>query len=139
MISTILRYGYPYFPHSNLAFATRFSVIRVPPTNVAKEVNSAVVVMPSVSCLCCASRQVSDLCAAVQGRDCLIQKFRNSSVMLEPEECRPKVTNLILLLISVVSDASQLFYTIYRTFSVRTKACHRNRATPESGDSRSKS
>ncbi|KUJ19791.1 uncharacterized protein LY89DRAFT_579705 [Mollisia scopiformis] len=29
--------------------------------------------------------------ATIQGRDCLIQKFRNSSVMLEPEECRPKL------------------------------------------------
>ncbi|KAF8866010.1 hypothetical protein BDZ45DRAFT_381491 [Acephala macrosclerotiorum] len=29
--------------------------------------------------------------ATIQGRDCLIQKFRNSSVMLEEEECRPKL------------------------------------------------
>ena len=30
--------------------------------------------------------------AAIQGRDCLIQKFRNSSVMLEHPLCRPKVS-----------------------------------------------
>ncbi|KAH8598070.1 RNA recognition motif 2-domain-containing protein [Bisporella sp. PMI_857] len=29
--------------------------------------------------------------ATIQGRDCLIQKFRNSSVMLEPPHCRPKL------------------------------------------------
>ncbi|CZR59299.1 uncharacterized protein PAC_09191 [Phialocephala subalpina] len=29
--------------------------------------------------------------ATIQGRDCLIQKFRNSSVMLEEESCRPKL------------------------------------------------
>ncbi|TVY44334.1 Meiosis protein [Lachnellula occidentalis] len=29
--------------------------------------------------------------ATIQGRDCLIQKFRNSSVMLEPEHYRPKL------------------------------------------------
>ncbi|PMD43807.1 hypothetical protein L207DRAFT_631842 [Hyaloscypha variabilis F] len=29
--------------------------------------------------------------ATIQGRDCLIQKFRNSSVMLEPETARPKL------------------------------------------------
>lgn len=29
--------------------------------------------------------------AAIQGRDCLIQKFRNSSVMLERTAFRPKV------------------------------------------------
>ncbi|KAE9374888.1 hypothetical protein N431DRAFT_405942 [Stipitochalara longipes BDJ] len=30
--------------------------------------------------------------ATIQGRDCLIQKFRNSSVMLEPENARPKAS-----------------------------------------------
>ena len=29
--------------------------------------------------------------ATIQGRDCLIQKFRNSSVMLEPAHYRPKL------------------------------------------------
>ncbi|KAH8821590.1 RNA recognition motif 2-domain-containing protein [Xylogone sp. PMI_703] len=29
--------------------------------------------------------------ATIQGKDCLVQKFRNSSVMLEPEHCRPKL------------------------------------------------
>lgn len=28
---------------------------------------------------------------AIQGKDCLVQKFRNSSVMLEPPHYRPKV------------------------------------------------
>lgn len=30
-------------------------------------------------------------CSAIQGRDCLVQKFRNSSVMLEHPSFRPKV------------------------------------------------
>lgn len=30
---------------------------------------------------------------AIQGRDCLVQKFRNSSVMLEHPGFRPKVTD----------------------------------------------
>lgn len=30
-------------------------------------------------------------CLAIQGRDCLVQKFRNSSVMLEHPSFRPKV------------------------------------------------
>ncbi|RFU35802.1 hypothetical protein B7463_g517, partial [Scytalidium lignicola] len=29
--------------------------------------------------------------ATIQGKDCLVQKFRNSSVMLEPEHCKPKL------------------------------------------------
>lgn len=29
--------------------------------------------------------------SAIQGRDCLVQKFRNSSVMLEHPSFRPKV------------------------------------------------
>ena len=36
----------------------------------------------------------SDNPSAIQGRDCLIQKFRNSSVMAEAEHCRPKVVLL---------------------------------------------
>jgi len=36
----------------------------------------------------------SDNPLAIQGRDCLIQKFRNSSVMAEAEHCRPKVVLL---------------------------------------------
>lgn len=34
--------------------------------------------------------------ATIQGRDCLIQKFRNSSVMLEPPHYRPKVVRSII-------------------------------------------
>ena len=34
----------------------------------------------------------SDILKAIQGRDCLIQKFRNSSVMLEHVSFRPKVS-----------------------------------------------
>lgn len=37
------------------------------------------------------SRPVTDHVTAIQGRDCLIQKFRNSSVMLERPAFRPKV------------------------------------------------
>ncbi|KAH6715650.1 RNA recognition motif 2-domain-containing protein [Leptodontidium sp. MPI-SDFR-AT-0119] len=39
--------------------------------------------------------------ATIQGRDCLIQKFRNSSVMLEPEHYRPK-------LFFILQDGDQL-------------------------------
>ncbi|KAL2068332.1 hypothetical protein VTL71DRAFT_16430 [Oculimacula yallundae] len=39
--------------------------------------------------------------ATIQGRDCLIQKFRNSSVMLEPEHYRPK-------LFFILQDGEQL-------------------------------
>lgn len=31
---------------------------------------------------------------AIQGKDCLVQKFRNSSVMLEAHHYRPKVRPL---------------------------------------------
>lgn len=31
---------------------------------------------------------------AIQGKDCLVQKFRNSSVMLEAPHYRPKVSHL---------------------------------------------
>ena len=33
----------------------------------------------------------SDRSQAIQGKDCLVQKFRNSSVMLEHTSFRPKV------------------------------------------------
>lgn len=33
----------------------------------------------------------TDTVIAIQGRDCLVQKFRNSSVMLEHPSFRPKV------------------------------------------------
>lgn len=39
-------------------------------------------------------KPATDFVAAIQGRDCLIQKFRNSSVMLEPPHYRPKVSYL---------------------------------------------
>lgn len=38
-----------------------------------------------------ATERMTDSSAAIQGRDCLIQKFRNSSVMLERPQFRPKV------------------------------------------------
>ncbi|OWP05060.1 RNA recognition domain-containing protein [Marssonina coronariae] len=47
--------------------------------------------------------------ATIQGRDCLIQKFRNSSVMLEPEHYRPKVT--LFPSIKVDADTQELFWT----------------------------
>lgn len=52
--------------------------------------------------------------SAIQGRDCLIQKFRNSSVMLEPPNYRPKV-GLHSWLLSAL-DISQLFFTIHDPF-----------------------
>lgn len=36
-------------------------------------------------------RDVTDIGIAIQGKDCLVAKFRNSSVMLEPPHYRPKV------------------------------------------------
>lgn len=36
-------------------------------------------------------RQSNDAIIAIQGKDCLVQKFRNSSVMLEAAHYRPKV------------------------------------------------
>jgi hypothetical protein len=52
--------------------------------------------------------------AAIQGKDCLVQKFRNSSVMLEPEHYRPKVNKdptsiLCYLLVLNVSSCSKRF------------------------------
>lgn len=36
----------------------------------------------------------TDLHPAIQGKDCLVQKFRNSSVMLEAHHYRPKVRQI---------------------------------------------
>lgn len=41
---------------------------------------------------------VSNSLAAIQGKDCLVQKFRNSSVMLETPHYRPKVSLSFALL-----------------------------------------
>jgi len=41
---------------------------------------------------CCCRATITDHLPAIQGRDCLIQKFRNSSVMLERPAFRPKVS-----------------------------------------------
>lgn len=41
---------------------------------------------------CFKSDKVAEISyATIQGKDCLVQKFRNSSVMLEPEHYRPKL------------------------------------------------
>ncbi|CAI0647123.1 unnamed protein product [Colletotrichum noveboracense] len=48
---------------------------------------------------------------AIQGKDCLVQKFRNSSVMLEAAHYRPKVRLCILLRWKVLLIITQLFYT----------------------------
>jgi hypothetical protein len=41
---------------------------------------------------------------AIQGKDCLVQKFRNSSVMLEHPSFRPKVImNSDLYLVSILN------------------------------------
>ncbi|KAL2753826.1 hypothetical protein ACRALDRAFT_2054962 [Sodiomyces alcalophilus JCM 7366] len=40
---------------------------------------------------CHGSRLTEDRIQAIQGKDCLVQKFRNSSVMLEPAHYRPKL------------------------------------------------
>ena len=49
---------------------------------------------------------------AIQGRDCLIQKFRNSSVMLEHPKFRPKVRQpKLFLLEGKNANAVQIFHT----------------------------
>lgn len=49
-------------------------------------------------------------CSAIQGRDCLVQKFRNSSVMLEHPSFRPKVTRKSPIL-SQSAKGVQIFHT----------------------------
>lgn len=56
------------------------------------------------------SLKITNLFAAIQGRDCLIQKFRNSSVMLEPPHYRPKVCPGLQCLFTTLI-LSQLFIT----------------------------
>jgi len=46
---------------------------------------------------------------AVQGKDCLVQKFRNSSVMLEHPTFRPKVRNSSFL--NPLAYQLQIFFT----------------------------
>ncbi len=53
---------------------------------------------------------------AIQGRDCLIQKFRNSSVMLEPPHYRPKVEFCLLSSGSFLT-LLQLFFTTNDPFN----------------------
>ena len=59
------------------------------------------------------SKKVAEVSyATIQGKDCLIQKFRNSSVMKEFDGYRPKVSWLILNTASFnVIDIFQLYYT----------------------------
>lgn len=42
--------------------------------------------------------------SAIQGKDCLVQKFRNSSVMLEAPHYRPKVLLTRLISAAVLGD-----------------------------------
>lgn len=50
--------------------------------------------------------------ATIQGRDCLIQKFRNSSVMLEPPHYRPKVfLSFLAIVLHSADNLIQLFFT----------------------------
>lgn len=48
---------------------------------------------------------------AIQGRDCLVQKFRNSSVMLEHPGFRPKVTYSDDVLIKKIAKGLKIFHT----------------------------
>lgn len=50
--------------------------------------------------------------ATIQGRDCLVQKFRNSSVMCEYPKFRPKVSQTPSVPLGPDSDVTQLFYAI---------------------------
>lgn len=52
---------------------------------------------------------------AIQGRDCLVQKFRNSSVMLEHPGFRPKVTNF--------DDFLVLYSLNNERYSILAKEC----------------
>lgn len=49
---------------------------------------------------------VLTMCIAIQGKDCLVQKFRNSSVMLELEHYRPKASIVLLKRFCVDADLS---------------------------------
>ncbi|KAL9091893.1 MAG: hypothetical protein Q9165_004645 [Trypethelium subeluteriae] len=50
--------------------------------------------------------------ATIQGKDCLIQKFRNSSVMKEFDGYRPKVSDIIpYIVFPLGTNAPQLYYT----------------------------
>lgn len=49
---------------------------------------------------CFNSEKVAEISyATIQGKDCLVQKFRNSSVMLEHPSFRPKVCFLPLIIV----------------------------------------
>ena len=54
---------------------------------------------------------VSWRCSAIQGRDCLVQKFRNSSVMLEHPSFRPKVKFRLSWLFVQKLSHLQIFHT----------------------------
>lgn len=49
--------------------------------------------------------------AAIQGRDCLVQKFRNSSVMLELPSFRPKVQTLCCCRERILTNSSKIYHT----------------------------
>lgn len=53
----------------------------------------------------------TDIREAIQGKDCLVQKFRNSSVMLEHPTFRPKVRYVIINLDIDISNNDQIFRT----------------------------
>ncbi len=55
------------------------------------------------------SRELSNV-TAIQGKDCLVQKFRNSSVMLEHPSFRPKVGTASNPPQSVLTEV-QIFFT----------------------------
>jgi hypothetical protein len=48
---------------------------------------------------------------AIQGKDCLVQKFRNSSVMLEAAHYRPKVSDLLDTVHRLSLTSLKLYYT----------------------------
>lgn len=49
--------------------------------------------------------------AAIQGRDCLVQKFRNSSVMLELPSFRPKVSSPGCSRENILIKSSKIYHT----------------------------
>jgi hypothetical protein len=56
---------------------------------------------------------LTNIHVAIQGRDCLVQKFRNSSVMLEDPAYRPKVRWDIPFHLLLITDQFELFFTYH--------------------------
>lgn len=83
---------YTFSSHHSLQLRNRFSSDKVAEISYASMDMSVSVGLPSLTSF-----------TAIQGKDCLIQKFRNSSVMLEHPTFRPKVFPDLLRPLSVLT------------------------------------